>query len=128
MQTLSEWRYPDSTWVDGATMSDGGTPPVQAIKFKTILTTPDPIEKVIAFYAKKLGADEPAGSPPAKAKTPTSEPNSVSVQDDSKGRPLTLRVMVVNQGETSTTLVISRAEGETKTHISWSHYLRLPSK
>jgi hypothetical protein len=128
MQTLAEWKYPDSKWHDGATMSDGGTPPVQAVKCKTILITPDPIEKVIAFYDKTLGTGDAAGPEPAKAKTEKSEPNSVSIQDDSNGRPLTLRVFVVNRGDTSTTLVISRAEGEKETHISWSHYLRLAGK
>src|SRR5690348_7605654 len=61
MQTLSEWRYPGSKWVDGVSMSDGGTPPLQAVKCKTILVTPDPIERVIAFYEKKLGTGEAAG-------------------------------------------------------------------
>jgi hypothetical protein len=125
LQTLSEWQYPGSKWVDGASMSDGGTPPLQAVKCKTILVTPDPIEKVIAFYEKKLGTVDAAGPEPAKARTEKSEPNSVSVQDDSKGRPLTLRVFVVNRGDTSTTLVISRAEGEKETHIAWSHLIRL---
>ena len=44
--------------LDGASMSDGGTPPQQAVKCKTILVTPDPIEKVIASYEKKLGTGE----------------------------------------------------------------------
>jgi hypothetical protein len=125
LQTLSEWQYPGSKWIDGASMSDGGTPPQQAVKCRTILVTPDPIEKVIAFYEKKLGTGDAAGPEPAKAKAEKSEPNSVSVQDDSKGRPLTLRVFVVNRGDTSTTLVISRAEGEKETHIAWSHLIRL---
>jgi hypothetical protein len=49
---------------------------------------------------------------------------SVSTQDDSEGRPLELRIITINRGETSTTLVISRAKGEAKTHIAWSHFMR----
>jgi hypothetical protein len=44
--------------LDGASMSDEGTPPMQAVKCAVILTTPEPIEKVIAFYAEKLRSGE----------------------------------------------------------------------
>ena len=111
LQTLSDWKYPGSEHLGDLSMSDAGTPPMQAVKCEAILVTPDPIEKVIAFYVEKLKKDA--------AKT-------ISSQDDSKGRPLTLRVIVVNRLDTSTTLVISRAEGEKETHIAWSHYIRLP--
>jgi hypothetical protein len=110
MQTLAAWKYPDTQMPNGASMSDGGNPGVQSIKCAAVLTTPDPIDKVIAFYTEKLG--------PGEAR-------SVAVQDDSKGRPVTLRVFVVNKADTSTTLAISRAEGEKETHIAWSHYIRL---
>ena len=40
-------------------MSDGGNPHVQSIKCEAVLTSPDPIEKVIAYYAEKFGAVEP---------------------------------------------------------------------
>ena len=49
---------------------------------------------------------------------------AVSIQDDSDGRPLTLRVIVVIKADTTTTLVISRAKTEKETHIAWSHYRR----
>ena len=110
LQTLAEWKYPGSDHLGGPSMSDAGIPPMQAIKCKAILTTPDPADKVVAFYVEKLKKDA--------AKT-------IASQDDSKGRPLTLRVFVVNKADTSTTLVISRAEGEEETHIAWSHYIRL---
>jgi hypothetical protein len=110
MQTLSAWKYPDTQMPNGASMSDGGYRGIQSVKCAAVLTTPDPIEKVIAFYAEKLG--------PGEAR-------SVAVQDDSKGRPVTLRVFVVNRADTSTTLAISRAAGETETHIAWSHFIRV---
>ncbi len=122
LQALSEWKFPGSNLLEGATMSDGGIPPLQAVKCAAIRTTPDPIEKVVAFYAERLGAGDPPGPPAEKC-----EAESVSVQDDSKGRPVTLRVFVVNQAHTSTTMVVSRAEGERETHIAWSHFIRLPA-
>jgi hypothetical protein len=103
LQTLAEWKYPGSDHLDGLSMSDAGMPPMQAIKCEAILTTPDPVDKVVAFYVEKLKKDA--------AKT-------ISSQDDSKARPVTLRVIVVNRVDTSTTLVISRAEGEKETHIA----------
>ena len=128
LQTLGEWQYPDSKLRGGATMSDGGNPHVQSIKCEAVLTSPDPIEKVIAYYAEKFGAVEPGAPRPAKAEVKKGEAKSVSVQDDSEGRPVVLRVFVVNKVDTSTTLVISRAEGEPETHIAWSHYIRLAER
>ncbi len=112
MQTLAAWKYPDARMPNGATMSDGGNPLAPSVKCAAVLTTPDPIEKVIVFYAEKLGAGGPVGA------------KSVAVQDDSRGRPVTLRIFVVNAADASTTLAISRAEGETETHIAWSHHIR----
>jgi hypothetical protein len=122
---LAEWKYPGSRMLDGASMSDGGNAQVQSVKCQTILTSADPVEKVVAFYSKKLGITQSNGPRDAGSEVKVAEARSVSAQDDSQGRPLRLRVIVVNQAESSTTLVISRAEGEQETHIAWSHYLRL---
>jgi hypothetical protein len=106
----------------GATMSDGGNPLVVDVNCRAILTTPDPIEKVVAFYAKKLGTPPAPGEPGAGAAVKEADAKAVSIQDDSAGRPLTLRVFVVNRADTATTLVVSRAAGEKETHIAWTHY------
>jgi hypothetical protein len=124
MSTLAEWQYPGSKF-NGATMSDGGNPTLQSIKCKAVLTTVDPINKVVEFYAKKLDQSAISESPTADVNPPPAEAKSVTVQDDSKDRPLAIHVIVVNQEKSSTTLVISRAESETETHILWLHYLRL---
>jgi hypothetical protein len=47
------------------------------------------------------------------------------MQNDSKGRPVAVHVIVVHKAKTSTTLVISRAKDEKETHIAWTHYIRL---
>ena len=121
MQTLSEWMYPGSNLSGGARVSDGGNPQLLSLKCQAILATPDPIEKVIEFYRKKLET-------PASADTKGANAKVVSTQDDSQGRPVTLRVIVVTKVDSSTTLVISRAAGEKETHIAWSHWLRLDAK
>jgi hypothetical protein len=128
MQTLEEWKYPDSILHGGASMSDGGNRMLQSIKCRAILTTPDPIEKVVNFYSKRLIAPPDVILPNTKADELVADGKSVSIQDDSQGRPLALKVIVVHKDDTSTTLVISRANDEKETHIAWSHYIRLGDK
>jgi hypothetical protein len=126
METITAWQYPGSTLLGGASMGDGGNPLVQSIKCRAILTTPDPIEKVIAFYSGKVGT--PQATDRREADVTDADPKSVSTQDDSEGRRVKLRVIVVNRAESATTLVISRADGEKETHIAWLHYLRLDAR
>jgi hypothetical protein len=126
--TLAEWKYPGPNLPSGARMSDGGNPRVQSVKCEAVLTTPDPIEKVIGYYTEKFGTGEPYDRQAGEAKANKGEARSVSVQDDSQGRPVTLRVFVVNKAVTSSALVISRAQGEKETHIAWSHYRQFDGK
>src|SRR4051812_3823178 len=65
--TLAEWSYPGSSLLDGANMSDGGNPRVPSVLCRAVLTTPDPFEKVVAFYAEKLGTPPPTVRKEAKA-------------------------------------------------------------
>ena len=128
MGTLYEWRYPGSKMAGGAEMSDGGNPLVPDVKCRAILTTPDPIEKVVEFYAQKVGTPTVPAGQNAQAKVKEADAKAVSTQDDSEGRPLTLRVIVVTKADSTTTLVISRAKSENETHIAWSHYRRLDGR
>jgi len=122
--TLAEWKYPGSKMPGGATMSDGGNPLVPDVLCQAILTTPDPIEKVAKFYSEKVGTPPATGGQNARVEAKEADAKAVSTQDDSEGRPVTLRVIVVNKADTTTTLVISRAKSEKDTHIAWSHYRR----
>ena len=97
----------------------------RALNAAAIPTTADPVEKVIAHNAEKLGILQDHGPQDARVESKSADPNVVSTQDDSRGRPVVIRVFVVNTEEASTTLVVSRAAGEAETHIAWSHYLRL---
>ena len=66
--------------------------------------------------------------PSTKAEDVVPDGKSVSIQDDSQGRTVAIRVIVVHKAGTSTTLVISRANDEKETHIAWSHYIRIGEK
>jgi hypothetical protein len=117
MGLLAEWMYPGSKF-EGAEMSDGGNRTIQSVKCQSILTTGDSFDKVVGFYEHKFV------SGPDRREAAVQGARAQSV-DDSSSRPLLLRVIVVNRPKTSTTLVISRAAGETKTHIAWSHFQNL---
>lgn len=123
--TITEWRHPEAEidgggrtrMSDGATMREGvRTTP--STRLETVMTTPDSFEKVVEFYEKKFGVtdddaqrvDAPEGG------------QSVFSQDDSKDRPLSLRVISINRDDTATTIVISRSPNEKLTHIAWSQY------
>lgn len=122
MGTLADWKYPGSKMLGGASMSDGGNPLVADVKCQAILTTSDPLDKVVKFYSERIQTPPATGGPNPKADTKRADAKAVSNQDDSKGRPVALRVIVVSTADTTTTLVISRAESEKETHIAWSHY------
>jgi hypothetical protein len=125
---LSEWKYPGSTMLGGASMSDGGDPSVPDVRCQAILTTPEPIEKVVKFYSEKVGPPPKPGEQDARAEVKGTDAKAVSTQDDSEGRPVTLRIIVVNKADSTTTLVISKAKAESETHIAWSHYRRFDGK
>jgi hypothetical protein len=117
---LEPWKYPGCTF-GGASMSDGGNRTLVSVNCQAILTTDDTVDKVAKFYTDKF-----VSSPSAPDAAPGDHgPQSVLAQDDSEGRPVQVRVITINRADTSTTLVISRATGETSTHIAWSHYVRL---
>ena len=106
------------------TVGRSGERTLPSVLCKTVLTTKDPIAKVIEYYETKL---KPEADP--KTATPESKPGtdagrSVMFQDDSQGRPLRIHIIIVNTEKSSTTLVISRAETESETHIAWTHYVR----
>ena len=123
--TLEEWKYPGSKMPQGATMRGNGPyPPMQFVTCQTVLTTPDSIEKVIDFYSTKF-KDVPDKSAESGKGTKLEDAQSVIVQEESKNRPVTERVILVNRAKSSTTLVISRAEAEKLTHITWLHFIRL---
>lgn len=130
MTMIAQWQYPGSrmngaTMSDAATLNGAGERTVQSIQYKTVLTTKDPMPKVIEYYKAKL-----ISAAAAKAEEPGEKPaadsgRSVTFHDDSEGRPVAIHVILVNTEKASTTLVISRAATESETHIAWTHYVKL---
>jgi hypothetical protein len=110
LKTIEGWKYPGAKIANGAEVSDGGFAGILSTNSKTVLTTPDPVEKVVAYYSERF----------ADAKE--QEPGSIAVLEDSTDRPVALQILVVHTADTSTTLVISRAQGEKETHIAWSQF------
>jgi hypothetical protein len=121
---LSEWQYPGSKF-NGAESSDAAVSEISSIKSKAVLTTPDSAEKVVAFYLEKLKVDSTGKNLGEKDGERITTKRSVSIQDNSNDRPLKLTIIAMNETGSSTTLVISRAEGEPTTHIAWSNFRQL---
>jgi hypothetical protein len=124
MGMLSEWQYPGAKF-HGAESSDAAVSDISSIKSKAVLTTPDAVEKVVAYYREKLKVDAAGKNLGEKDGERITTKRSVSIQDDSEGRPLKLYVIAINEKGSSTTLVVSRSEGEETTHIAWSNFRQL---
>lgn len=121
---LSEWQYPGSKF-NGAESSDAAVNDISSIKSKAVLTTSDSPEKVVAFYRQKLNVDSAGKNLGGKDGERTTTKRSVSIQDNSDGRPLKLYIIAINETGSSTTLVVSRSEREETTHIAWSNFRQL---
>ncbi|MBT4865684.1 MAG: hypothetical protein HON53_11305 [Planctomycetaceae bacterium] len=125
---IAEWQYPGAK-ISGASMSDGatvneqGNRTVPSIHCKTMLTTTDPINKVVEYYKSRLNQKTKPGKEKKVGGKASNVPGrSVTYHSDSGDRPVVIHIISVNEGHVSTTLVISRSKGETKTHIAWSQY------
>lgn len=123
MGMLLEWRYPDSKF-NGADSSDAAVSDVSAIKSKAILTTPDSAEKVMGFYREKLKVGADGKNLGEKEGEWITTDRSVLIQEVS-GERSKLYVIAINAAKSSTTLVVSRADGDDVTRIAWSNYRQL---
>jgi hypothetical protein len=124
MGMLQEWFYPNSKF-HGAQSSDAAVSDISAIKSKAILTTPDSVEEVLAFYYKKLNVDKEGKNLDEKPGERITTDRSVLIQNVSGDPPSNLYVIAVNSPKSSTTLVISRPEKSEVTRIAWSNYRQL---
>jgi hypothetical protein len=120
---LLPWRYPDSKF-NGAQVSDAGVKDISASKSKAILTTPDSVEKVMDFYQKKLNVNAEGKNLGEKQGERITTDQSVLIQDAS-GDHSKLYVIAINETKQSTTIVVSRADGDDVTRIAWSNYRQL---
>jgi hypothetical protein len=121
---LNEWIYPGAK-SDRAEMSDAGVTGISAIKCQAILTTPDPFEKVLAHYLKKLNVDADGDSLDEKKGERTTSNRSIQVQKVSQGGSGDLVVINIRGQNSSMTLVFSRSRKDEVTHIAWSNYRQM---
>ena len=129
MSLIAPWQYPGSkchgaSAGDAATVNRSGDRTVQSMLCKAVLTTADPVPKVIEYYRTKLKQEADLGRGTPEGESGLESARSVMFHEDSQDRPLVLHIILVNADKSSTTLVISRAETESETHIAWTHYLR----
>lgn len=129
MSLIAPWQYPGSqthgaSMGDAATVNRSGDRTVQSLLCKAVMTTEDPVPKVVEYYRTKLKKEVDLGRGTRGGESGLESGRSVLFHEDSKDRPLELHIILVNADKSSTTLVISRAETESETHIAWTHYLR----
>lgn len=125
--TIVKWRYPEaslgqSQMSDAATVNSQGDRTAPSVFLKTTMTTPDSVEKVLAFYQKRLTRnsenDKTIGITPKAGR-------SVLFSDESEGRPFAFHTITVNDSDTSTLIIITRGADEKLTHITWKRYVRM---
>jgi hypothetical protein len=119
MGPWEEWYYPEAEMPGGATLSGGDFAGVYPLKCQAVLTTPDSVENVIAYYEKKLGIN-------AEGNVVEADGRSTASLDDSEGRGITERVFSIGSAESTVTLVVTRGPVDEATHIAWTEFLRLP--
>jgi hypothetical protein len=124
--TIVKWRYPDaeigkSEMSDAATADASGKRTTPSSILKTTMKTDDSVEKVVAFYKDLL------------ARTPEKDEGigiggqagaSVVFSDESDQRKLGFHTILVNTQNQSTILIVTRSNGESKTHITWKQYVK----
>ena len=126
MTLVLEWRYPEAAFrnaslSDGATVDLHGERTVPSSVYQCEFLTDDSVADVLAFYKGLLA--NPKGDPEIKTSSPR-EGRSLVVLDGGKDRKLEMKILLINENHSSTTLVVSRGRDESLTHIVWSHYLR----
>ncbi|MCA9199513.1 MAG: hypothetical protein KDA87_18340 [Planctomycetales bacterium] len=124
--TIVKWRYPDaeigkSEMADAATVDSSGKRTVPSSILKTTMTTPDPVDNVLAFYRNLLTCD-PADDDKLGLAAGTGR--SVVFSDESENRPFQFHTILVHSRNRSTTIVITRGPNEAQTVITWKQYLR----
>ena len=124
--TIVKWRYPDaeigkSEMSDAATANANGERIVPSSMLKTTMTTPDPVDRVLAHYRELLKRSRKNDE---QLKINPTAGRSVVISDESGGRPFAFHTIIVNSDDVSTTLVVTRGKDEELTHITWKQYLR----
>jgi len=121
MSMLGEWMYPESKF-NGAETGDAAVSNISAIKSKAIFSTKDSVDKVMEFYRNKLNVDNDGKNLSEREGERITTDHSVLIQDVSGDRQSSLFVIAINGVNSSTTVVVNRADGDDITRIAWSNY------
>jgi len=141
----TEWQYPDSK-EQGSGKGGGGT--VNGLTagpiYSVSLTTPDDLDKVLKWYAKKFDNDiiaVPTGSGSlGKMNTENKEDPIINAdvllastrpneeRDNGTLRPVQMKVISVRTPRYDLVINVSRAEGESHTHIIVTYFPNLPGE
>ena len=127
MTLVMKWRYPEAKFQgamlsDGATVGARGERTVPSTVWQCEYLTDDSVADVVAFYKEFISTLKPG---PEIESLQVAGGRSVHVLDGGKDRDLGMQIILINETNASTTLVISRAKQESQTHIAWSRYERL---
>lgn len=120
---LKLWKYPGSAVASAS--AGGGAKSGPGGSFATFsaaaqMTTADSVEDVARYYEEKAGVK--LTPVPHIVSTKADERGTHHFADDSQDRPLTLRLYAGHLKDQAVVLVVSRGEGEKRTHILW-HYV-----
>jgi hypothetical protein len=141
----TEWRYPGST-EQGSSKGGGGTMngltvgPIDSV----ILTTPDDFEKVLEWYANKFDSPViavPTGSgslgkfntentddPIINANVMLASNRPGDERDKGTWRPVRMKVISARTPRYDLVINVSRAEGESHTHVVVTYFPNKPGE
>jgi hypothetical protein len=140
----TEWQYPDSK-EQGSSKGGGGlmngvtVGPIYSVE----LTTPDDLDKVLKWYAKKFGGEiiaVPTGSGSLGGFDSNNKDDPVingnvilsNRPSDDRGagslRPVKMKVISVRTPRYDLVVNVSRAEGESHTHVVVTYFPNLPTE
>lgn len=114
------WSYPGATPIV-AGGSAGGAGERTSTTLTSVMVTGDSMQDVVEHYQEKV--ESVRGAQPTKTTVQDDHATILSIQDDSKDRPVKIWSLVFQEGDsphqsTTVVLIVSRADGEQRTHIA----------
>ncbi len=106
---------------DAATTDASGMRTAPSVVLSSTMITEDSVDDVVQFYRTLLKRDPKAED---KLGTAPEVGRSVTINDESDGRPFPFHTIFVNTPESSTMLIVTCGADEKETRITWKQYLR----
>lgn len=129
LQQVEKWKYPTSK-VEGLEIGPGkmfdheGNRVISSTQCKATFTTPDSVGTVLSHYRERLKHELGKVRPRETIDEVGSMGRSVTFQSGIRGNESSLQIVMVNDHRKSTTLVISRDDDKSLTHVSWSQFCK----